>query len=244
MTFPSRKKNHIAEREAQILRVAGEILASEGPNGLTMERVLARLDFSKGTLYSHFTCREDLLVAFQAQCYTEHYEFFARGALFRGRPRERFLATGIGSEIRHRLDPVRFSPCTIDISVSAASERWRDAHAACLRENVGVFTGIVRDGIASGDLPSNADPELIASSTWSLWIGAEHLYRSGMIFRDQEFDEFQLARDSMLATLLDGYQWQPLSSVHDYEEVRRRILTEVFRPETEKLSIPLERRIP
>ncbi len=244
MTFLSRKKTQIAEREAQILRVAGEILATEGPGGLTMERVLARLDFSKGTLYSHFTCREDLLVAYHAQCYAEHYEFFARGALFRGRPRERFIATGIGSEIRHRLDPFRVSPCTIDASVAGASERWRDAHTTILRESVGIFVGIIRDGIASGDLPPDSDPELMASSTWSLWIGADHLYRSGMIFRDQSFDEFQLARDDMLATLLDGYHWQPLSSAHDYEAVRRRILTEIFQPEAEKLGIPLDRHIP
>ena len=241
MTLLSRKKIQIAEREAQILRVAGEILAAEGPGALTMERVLARLDFSKGTLYNHFTCREDLLVAYHAQCYAEHYEYFARGALFRGRPRERFIATGMGSEIRHRLDPLKISPCTIDTSVSGASERWREAHATFLRENVGVFVGIVRDGIACGDLPPSSDPEFIASSAWSLWIGADHLYRTGMIYRGLTFEDFQFARDRMLATLLDGHQWQPLSGAHDYEAVRRRILTEIFPAETEKLRIPLQR---
>ena len=100
-----RKQTQIAEREAIILEIASEIIAREGPEALTMERVLARVDFSKGTLYNHFTCREDLLVAVHAQCFSAHLDLFSRGALFRGRPRERFAAAGMGHQILRQLDP-------------------------------------------------------------------------------------------------------------------------------------------
>lgn len=242
MTLPSRKKTQIAEREAEILKIAGEILAADGPNALTMERVLARVQFSKGTLYNHFTCSEDLLVALHAQCFGECYDLFARGALFRGRARERMVASALASEIKGRLDPFRVSACMTDEILAAASERWRRTYISVLRENVGVFVGIVRDGIASGDLHPSHDPDTVAASAWSIWVGAEELFRSGMILRGRSTDEFGVARDRMLATLLDGYQWRPLASGHDYEAVRLRILAEVFPDEAERLRIPMARR--
>ena len=42
-------------------------------------------------------------------------------------------------------------------------------------------------------------------------------------------------------TVIDASSLQPLSGAHDYEAVRRRILTEIFPAETEKLRIPLQR---
>ncbi|WP_442888143.1 TetR/AcrR family transcriptional regulator [Congregicoccus parvus] len=228
MSQISRKQHQIAERETGILRIAREIVATDGPSALTMERVLARVDFSKGTLYNHFTCREDLIVALHAECFAEHCEIFSRGALFRGRPRERAFAALIGSELYDRLTTFRFTPCATSDILGVASERWREAFTSNLRENVLVFGGIVRDGIAQEDLPEHHDPEQIASSVWSIWEGSEALRRAGLIYRNWPTQRFIRARDDMVATLLDGFSWRPLSHEHDYAASRRRILAEVF----------------
>ncbi len=232
-----RKKSHIVEREAFILKIAGEILAQEGVAALTMDRVLARVDFSKGTLYNHFTCREDLLVAFHTQCFAEHHELFSRGALFRGRPRERFLAAAMGDEIKHRLDPFPASMIMTEAILTAASERWRESFTSTLRETVGVFVGIVRDAIVSGDLDAAHDPEVVAASSWAIWVGAEELRNAGMILRAMPERDFQRCRSAMVATLLDGYGWRPLSTKHDYDAVHRRALDEIYAPEARKLGL-------
>jgi AcrR family transcriptional regulator len=232
-----RKQNQIAERETEILRIAGEILASHGLEALTMEKILERVDFSKGTLYNHFTCREDLLVAFHAKCFADHLEFFARGALFRGRSRERFMAAGMGHEIKCRLDPQPFRFDLTEDILRAASERWRDAFAELHRDTMGIFVGIARDGIASGDLPARFTPEFVASTTWALCIGADALHDGGMIFRGTSAADFADVRRDMVLALEDGFEWRPLSREHDYRAVRRRVLAEVYAPEARKLGL-------
>lgn len=232
-----RKQTQIAERETEILRIAGEILGTHGLEGLTMERVLERVTFSKGTLYNHFTCKEDLLVAFHAKCMQDHHAFFARGALFRGRPRERYMATGMGHEIKLLLDPQPFRFDLTEDILAAASERWRDAFQELHRETMGIFLGLARDGIASGDLSDRYTPEFVAAASWALCIGADSLHEGGMIYRGMRREEFALLRRDMLITLLDGFGWQPLSCNHDYAAVRRRVLAEVYAPEARQVGL-------
>jgi hypothetical protein len=68
-------------------------------------------------------------------------------------------------------------------------------------------------------------------------VGANELFQSGMILRGCPEIEFSAIRSGMIATLLDGYGWRPLSSEHDYDEVRRRALSEVYAPEARLLSL-------
>lgn len=233
----TRKQTQIAERESAILEIAGEILAAGGPTALTMDNVLARVEFSKGTLYNHFTCKEDLMVAFHAQCSTDHIPYFSRGALFRGRARERFTATALGAEIKQRLKPQPSKFFITPEILEAASERWREAFTNHLQTVMGIFYGVVRDGIASGDLHEKSDPEIIACSAWSLSFGSDELFDSGYIFRGVQNSKYVEIRGSMIGTLLDGYGWQPLSSDHDYEATRARALREVFPDEAKKLGL-------
>lgn len=240
-----RKQLQIAEREREILRIAGDILHQEGVSGLTMERVLARVDFSKGTLYNHFTCREDLLVAVHAQCFTEHLAYFERGALFRGRARERFLAAGVGHDVKQMLDPKPFRFALNDQILNAASERWREMFLNMHRECMAIFIGIVRDGIASGDLPETEPPEFVAAAAWAACVGADELYENGFVFRGLSHADYLSVQLRIVAKLLDGLSWQPLSLDHDYEAVRLRVLAEVFEPEARELNLlPAEVNIP
>ncbi len=233
----SRKQTQIAEREAAILEIASDIIAREGFEALTMERVLARVDFSKGTLYNHFTCREDLLVAVHAQCFSAHLDYFARGALFRGRARERFSAAGLGHQILHLIDPRPFRFSLTDAIMAAASERWREMFVHYNRESIGVFTGIVRDAIAAGDLPASTDPEIVTLGTWSTACGAEDLYESGLVMRHLPPAEFDRVRNQLVAALLDGFGWRPLSTELDYDAARQRALREVYPDEAKKLGL-------
>ena len=235
--MPPRKQSQIAEREAEILRVAGDILAAEGLHALTMDNVLARVTFSKGTLYNHFTCREDLIVAFYTKCFGDHVEFFERGALFRGRARERFLAAGLGHEVRSLLDPQPFRLALTEDMLQAASSRWRDAFLNMHRDTMGIFVGIARDGIAAGDLPESVTPEFVASAAWALSFGAEDLHGNQLIYRNLPQEEFAPIRGRMMARLLDGCGWKPLSHEHDYDETRRRVLREVYGPEARTLGL-------
>ena len=63
----SRKQREIQEREALILEVAREMLLERGYLGVTMDRIAQAIEYSKGTVYQHFSSKEDVLVALAGQ---------------------------------------------------------------------------------------------------------------------------------------------------------------------------------
>ena len=63
-----RKLKERQERDELILDCAQTLLQRDGIHKLTMQAVAAMTDYSKGTLYQHYRCKEDLLGALVARC--------------------------------------------------------------------------------------------------------------------------------------------------------------------------------
>lgn len=59
---PRRRRNPDATREI-ILAAARKVLASDGPDGLSLSRVAHQAGVNRGTAYQHFETREDLIKA-------------------------------------------------------------------------------------------------------------------------------------------------------------------------------------
>ena len=59
----TRKQREIQERTREILRVAKPILLAEGFQALTMDRVASRMEYAKGTIYGHFSNKEEIVLA-------------------------------------------------------------------------------------------------------------------------------------------------------------------------------------
>ncbi|MDX2112077.1 MAG: TetR/AcrR family transcriptional regulator [Verrucomicrobiota bacterium] len=226
----------IDEREEKILDTARKIIDSEGVGGLTMEKVAARVTFSKGTLYNHFSSREDILVAVSSRCMDKHRQLFARAALFPGRPRERFIAIGVGCELQHTIEPEDHPYWITDDILAKTSQRWRDAYAWAYSSTIELFLGVVRDAIAVGDLPAGTPPDLVSFATWSLMEGADELYRYKLIFRDASPTEFTLLQRRMVTHLLDGFNWKPLSTEIDYPALHRRLIETLYAEEIAQIG--------
>lgn len=64
----SRKDQVRLEREELILSVALSLLKESGLNGLTMQAIADRTEYSKGTIYQHFSCKEDVLAKLVIRC--------------------------------------------------------------------------------------------------------------------------------------------------------------------------------
>jgi TetR/AcrR family transcriptional regulator, fatty acid metabolism regulator protein len=60
---PSLKERQRQERERLILRAAGEVLADQGYDGMSMEDVASRVGISRAAIYLHFPSKEDLVFA-------------------------------------------------------------------------------------------------------------------------------------------------------------------------------------
>src|SRR5690242_3515432 len=101
----TRKQREIQGREQRILDVARSMIVDDGYHGLSMDRIAEALEYSKGTIYQHFSCKEEILMALVNQTMERRLNMFRRAAAFRGRSRERLTAIGLAAELFFQLYP-------------------------------------------------------------------------------------------------------------------------------------------
>ena len=108
MATLTRKQREILEREQRVLALARKMLLSDGYHGLSMDRIAEGLEYSKGTIYNHFSCKEEILLALMEQTAEQRRSLFARAAVFPGDSRQRITAVGVAAELFVRLYPDHF----------------------------------------------------------------------------------------------------------------------------------------
>ena len=227
------KQREISQREDKILEIARGIVVKEGYHGLNMDRIADAVSYSKGTIYNHFSCKEEIIIALAAKTAAKRVELFRRAAEFRGKPRFRMLAIGLAAEkfVRDFSDYFMFEEIIMLPSVrEKTSEKRQSVIQGCELQCMSVVAGIVRDAIARKDLqlPENVSPEELVFGLWSMTSGAYSI-----VFRSDSLDQiglhkpFETVRDHV-AALLDGFSWKPLSKSYDRNEVIEKVRSTIF----------------
>ena len=217
------------------------MFTQEGYLGLNMERIADQLEYSKGTIYNHFGCKEEIIIELAIETSNVHLELFQRAASAAGRSRERIAAIGLAFEIFVRLHPSHFALITLLRGESLRQKTSHERQAVmrnCELRSTGIVAGVVRDGIAHGDLalPEGGVPEDIVFGLWSLTFGAYSLIATSPKLEELGLnDPFLIVRQQSEA-LLDGYPWKPLSKDHDYDATRERLLETCFASEAKRLA--------
>ncbi len=236
----TRKQREIRQREALILDVARKVLRERGYHDLTMERIARAIEYSKGTIYQHFSSREDILVALVVEESSLRNAMFRRAAAFEGRPRERYGAMILAYELFFRLHPVHFTNASLAHSVpilSKASDARQNALLAGELSCLELAGTLISDAVSCGDLvlAEGVQPQELSFSLWSLQYGTFRILASEV---PVEFigigDPFATLRRATRC-LLDGYGWRPLSNAWDYDETTERILKQVFPEEASQV---------
>lgn len=242
MSTRERKQREIQEREAKILERARPMFIEGGYNGLNMDRLTSMLEYSKGTIYNHFSCKEEIIITLAIQTLEKRLAMFEKASLFQGTSRERIAAIGTAAELFVKLYPDHFrveQTIRLDSIWEKTSEERRKIMANCEHRCMGVVGGIVRDAIARDDLvlDDHATPEEIVFGLWSLSFGGYSI-----IATSNSLDEigisapFEMLRRNF-NRFLDGIDWQPLSSTVDYDAVFDRVSEEVFGNELQQISV-------
>jgi AcrR family transcriptional regulator len=227
------KKREILEREARILDVARPIVVREGYHGLNMERIAEKVQYSKGTVYNHFSCKEEIIIALAIQNAAKRVELFRKAAQFKGCPRHRMMAIGEAAEKFVREYPDYFLFETIlrlDSVREKTSEKRRSVILGCEMQCMDVVAGVVRDAVAAEDvvLPKAFTPEKLVFGLWSLTSGAFSIAVTSESLASMGLDDpFETVREHSDA-LLDGHGWKPFSHQFDSKKVLKKIRSEVF----------------
>ena len=141
-----------------------------------MDRIAEALEYSKGTIYQHFSCKEDILMALVNQAMECRLDLFRRAAAFRGRSRERMAAIGAACEVFFQLYPDHFHIEHV-IRVTSVKEKTSEQRRLCLETCEAscseIVRGVIRDAVAAGDLVLADDygVEQVAFGLWSITFG-------------------------------------------------------------------------
>ncbi len=233
MATLSPKKRELALRESRILDVARPIVVQDGYHGLNMDRIAAELRLSKGTIYNHFSCKEEIVIALAVETVTKRMEMFRHAAQFQAGSRFRMLAIGEAAErfVRRWPEHFRFEQILrLDSVWEKTSEKRRQIVRSCEMNCMGTVAGIARDAIANGDLklPEDITPEDLCFGLWSLTSGAYSIVLTSDSLTHLGMSEPYETVRTHIAVLLDGYHWKPLSVEYDRQSIMARIGREVF----------------
>lgn len=230
-----RRERQLQAREQLLLAKARELIVRDGLLNLQMARLAEESEHAMGTLYQHFSSKEDLLLALTTESIADQAELFRRAAAWQAPTRDRMFAITVADMIFVKHSPEHFriaQYAQCEVVWSAASQKRREEHYAASQPVCDAVLSIVNEAIACGDLdPRGLSPEAVANGCWSLTLGVHNL-----VHVDGLLDHFNIHQPYMLLCrhmqhLLNGMDWQPHVDAGDdaaLDHLISRIRTEVF----------------
>ncbi|EGU33869.1 transcriptional regulator [Vibrio sp. N418] len=237
----SKKQQAIADREIELILLAKSMVQEQGFSNLTMDKLTAMSPYSKGTIYNHFCSKEDVIIALCIHSLRTEALMFVRSSEFGGNTREQVIALHVSYRIYARMEPV-LSTCAIMAKSPWVLEKASPARVQQLNELeeqvINFADGLISSAVEAGDLKfsSGIGSDSIVFANWAIAFGsnalAQNASNSHCISRLQ--DPFSVLHNANM--LLDGLNWQPLSTEWDYRKTWQRVEKELFKDEIEYLA--------
>ncbi len=233
----------LKEREQKIITEAIFLIQKYGIENLTMDKVVAQVPFSKGTVYKHFIGKEDLLLAICNQAIEIILDLFMRAYLFKGCARERMLLLNFSYLIYAILYPELFQSAIVAKSQSFIGKSSEVRVNEKKNLEVKLLTslhGFIEDALSDGSLvlPAHMDIQQLCFANWSTSYGAitllsgeiEHCSgKTGLIVERELFNNSNL--------LFDGMGWKPLTKDKNHSTELSLALQALFPQELALMKI-------
>lgn len=232
MNTQSRKEREFQEREKLLIDIAAQVLVERGYIGMTMDRIAELSQYSKGTVYQHFTCKEDIITALHNRDLQDLRSLFRHAYGFAGSTRERIQAVGMVYDWFLNTHPhcnvamtILYSPSILD---KVSEQQMAHMHGA----EVGVIQVIVdiaREAVAAGELQlrPGQTPEQVILGLWAMSMGLFTIRVKAQHMKILENVQPNRVHE-VHHVLMDGYGWRPLSHEYDTKAVDDRIMREVI----------------
>ncbi|WP_158222781.1 TetR/AcrR family transcriptional regulator [Rhodopirellula sp. MGV] len=227
------------------MRIARPRLARGGLAALSMEAIAREMSYAKGTIYNHFSCKEEILLALAIGANNKRRELFLTAVESMSTSRDKIAAIGVACQDFR----VRFADLfQIDVLVrhstvwEKVSEQRREAMALCEQRCMGVVVNVGMEAVRRGDLtlPDSLCIEDVMFGLWSLTYGGMLIEGSSPgLDRLGIHDGFSAIRRNCHA-LMDGYQWKPLYDAEHDEILIQKVRSLLHREVGQELKIESE----
>jgi AcrR family transcriptional regulator len=215
MRTVERKAQEVAERERMLVRLALEMVDRDGFHDLNLGKLAAESGYSKGTVYNHFTCREDLLIELSAESARRQVRYFqAIADLPWGGVWALYglaLAYMRHAEVAPVLFEVSITARTDSVCAVASEERLkrRDLVESQMMQIVGA---VVERAAVEGPFDNpHASPAIAVDSLRAYILGyaAMHLLSTRFVWSALEESQSRLP---VLASVVSGLGWPRLEA--------------------------------
>jgi len=234
-----RKERERAAREQLMIDHATRLLLRDGYQNLNLDELAEAIEYSKGTIYLHFSTKEDLALAVATRALKERADLFERAATFEGRSRERARAIGFAC-VQFGLEHRDYFNVEMMLKSASfwekASEERKRLHSVHGSRCFHAVNNIVLDGVRAGDLPKEGlRPEHVTISLFAITIGSHcAAAQPDLMMLGAVEDPIKVLRANQ-DVVCDGWNWKPLLKDYDYGATDRRIQQEIF-PEAKWLK--------
>ncbi|MBL4909838.1 MAG: TetR/AcrR family transcriptional regulator [Alteromonadaceae bacterium] len=224
-------------RKEMIVDAALEIMAAQGVAALTMDKVIAKLPCSKGTVYNNFSCKEDLLMGIGDKAVKILISFFKRAIKFEGSTREKVLSI----HLSYLIYAILYNDLFQSVIAIKSPTVYNKASAEKIQEHeqlelklMTIFNVLITTAIENGDLKNNNNltNQQISFSLWAMNFGTIALLGEDLAIcdgrRGLEVEREYFNHNNIL---LDGLGWTPLNADFDYRQSARKILSQLFSQE-------------
>ena len=248
MTGPNRKARARSEREMELIDIARDIIESEGLASLTMDKVTARCEYSKGTVYNHFSCKEDLLVAVSNEGLKDLLNLFDKLKDFKGNSREQMLGLQLAYLYFSKLYPSQFL-CVLSVKNPAILSRTSDKRKQQQLELEIALDQwalkFIEQAIASKELllPIGMESKQVVFANWSQSFGALILVNAAESLVGLQGIDITTDFFSNAFVINDGFKWQPLSTDYNYFAAIDTLKKTVFFEEEARIQSLLSQQL-
>lgn len=235
------REQKLLDREVELLNVAEKIMIHEGCSGLTMDKLVAACDYSKGTVYNHFKNKEDLFCALSIQGMQFFISLMKRSLNMTGTLREKCLGLYYAQRLHSQIHPISFL-CVLMAKTPAVLERASasrlETQISLEEQTTALVDTLLSTAITSGDIHEKKKQHIdsLCFSLWSMSFGTNALLINAAETKAISRLDTNNALLFNINALLDGIGWSPLSGDYDYHNSWLRIGNEVFAKEIATLE--------
>ncbi|MFK7854956.1 MAG: TetR/AcrR family transcriptional regulator [Granulosicoccus sp.] len=238
---PSRKQREIADRHNLFLSIARKLVHEKGFHQLSMDVVAEQAEYSKGTLYQHFSCKEEILIQICNHTILVLHSLGQRAATYPGTHRERLLAFAVAHELWLELEPAdiyMMQNVHTDGVLDKASEQSLETHNKLQNGILQLVAGIIQEAINDGDLPAGRiNAAELVYGLWSMTYGGQLLRSYQIPLKEMGVLDPGGTITTLIQATLDGLGWKPSMSVEATSTLLVELQTNFFKADIETLRL-------
>lgn len=232
MPAQSRKQRELALRHSLFLEVGRELLHENGFHQLSMDQVAEQAEYSKGTVYQHFHCKEEMLIQLCIQCMQGLLFLGEKAAEYPGSHRERLIAFQVAHELWLTVEP-RDLYMLQYVNVEGVLTKVAEASLVEFRQMEGKIISLCasffQDAMDCGDLPvGELNAAELVYGMWSMCYGGQLLRSYETPLAEMGVGNPGRALISLMQATLDGLQWTPFMNAEQTDALLTHLENEYF----------------